>query len=257
MSQFQTFTHQLFGEIQVKVDREQVLFPATDVAIALGYADPHKAIKLHTKEDGRANCPVTDSLGRIQLKKFINEGNVYRLIIRSKLPRAEKFETWVFDEVLPEIRKHGGYLTPEKLEEVLLNPDMLIRLASDLKAEREKRIEAEKTIEQNQPKVVFADAVSTSKTSILIGDLAKLLKQNGYDTGQKRLFSELRDKGYLIKRKGSDYNSPTQMAMELGLFEVKETAITHSDGHVRISKTTKVTGKGQLYFINKLIKKVG
>ncbi|MFF2457596.1 phage antirepressor [Peribacillus simplex] len=256
MSQVQTFTHELFGEVQVRIGDGQVYFPATEVALALGYSNPQKAIRDHCSEAGCTIHSVSHVSGS-KNKKYINEGNLYRLIIRSKLHEAEKFEKWVFDEVLPDIRKHGGYLTPEKLEEALLNPDTLIRLATDLKAEREKRIKAEKTIEMNQPKVVFADAVSTSKTSILVGDLAKLLKQNGYETGPKRLFSELRDKGYLIKRRGSDYNSPTQKAMELGLFEVKETAITHSDGHVRISKTTKVTGKGQLYFINKLLKKAG
>ncbi len=234
---------------------EEVWFVAKDVCEVLEIKNSRDALsRLDNDEKG---VVLTDTLGGKQELTSINEPGLYSLILGSRKPEAKAFKRWVTHEVLPDIRKHGGYLTPEKLEEALLNPDTLIRLATDLKAERKKRIEAEKTIEQNQPKVVFADAVSTSKTSILIGDLAKLLKQNGYDTGQKRLFSELRDKGFLIKRKGSDYNSPTQKAMELGLFEVKETAITHSDGHVRISKTTKVTGKGQLYFINKLLQKVG
>jgi anti-repressor protein len=138
-----------------------------------------------------------------------------------------------------------------RIEKMWNSPEMVMKRALEY-ADR-KVIELKQQIQLDRPKVVFADAVSASKTSILISDLAKLLKQNGYNTGQKRLFEELRQQGYLIKRKGSDYNSPTQRSMELGLFEVKETAITHSDGHVSISKTTKVTGKGQQYFINKYI----
>lgn len=147
------------------------------------------------------------------------------------------------------IRKHGGYLTPAKIEEVLLNPDTIIKLATDLKEERAKRVEVEKQLEINKPKVLFAEAVATAKTSILIGELAKLIKQNGYDIGQKRLFQYLRENGYLIKQKGSAYNSPTQKSMDMGLFEIKERTINHSD-HIEIVKTTKVTGKGQIYFIN-------
>ena len=157
---------------------------------------------------------------------------------------------WVWD-VVESIRKHGAYMTPEKIEEVLLNPDTIIQLATTLKEEQQKRIQAERQLEEQKPKVIFADAVSTSRTSILVGELAKIMRQNGIDTGQNRLFQWLRDNGYLIKRKGTDYNMPTQYSMDLGLFEVKETVITHTDGHTSISKTPKVTGKGQIYFINK------
>ena len=184
---------------------------------------------------------------------FITEGDLYRLITHSKLPAAEQFEEWVFDEVLPSIRKHGAYMTPQKIEEALLNPDTIIKLATDLKAEREERMKLQKETEELKPKALFADAVSASKTSILIGDLAKLIKQNGHDIGQRRLFQWMRDKGYLIKQQGASWNMPTQKSMEMGLFEIKETTITHSDGHISISKTVKVSGKGQIYFVNKFI----
>lgn len=156
-------------------------------------------------------------------------------------------------EVLPSIRKHGGYLTPEKVEEALLNPDTLIRLATDLKTEREKRMQLEEQAHRDRPKVLFADAVATAKSSILIGELAKLLKQNGIDIGQNRLFEWMRCNSYLIRRKGTDYNMPTQKAMESGLFEIKETSITHADGHISVNKTPKVTGRGQQYFINRFL----
>ncbi len=155
--------------------------------------------------------------------------------------------------MLPSIRKHGTYMTPEKIEEVLLNPDTIISLAQELKDERALRNRLQDKIEEDRPKTIFADAVAASKTSILVGDLAKLIKQNGVDTGQKRLFQWLRENGYLIKRKGADWNMPTQRAMDKGLFEVKETVITHADGHTSVSKTVKVTGKGQQYFINKFL----
>ena len=186
--------------------------------------------------------------------EYIPENIFFRLSMKAKNETAERFQATVADDILPMIRKHGAYMTPQKLEEVLLNPDTLIKLATDLKTEREKRIALEEQAEQNKPKIIFADAVATSKNSILIGELAKILKQNGYNTGQNRLFSELRDRGYLIRRNGVDRNMPTQMAMELGLFEIKETVVSHSDGHTSINKTVKVTGKGQQYFINLFLK---
>ena len=184
---------------------------------------------------------------------FIPENVFYRLAMKAKNEKAEKFQAFIADEVLPSIRKHGGYLTPEKVEEALLNPDTLIRLATDLKIEREKRMQLEAQAQKDKPKVLFADAVATAKTSILIGELAKLLKQNGVDIGQNRLFDWMRRNGFLIQRKGTDYNMPTQRAMESGLFEIKETSITHADGHVSVNKTPKVTGKGQQYFINRFL----
>ncbi|MDU3406655.1 phage antirepressor KilAC domain-containing protein [Clostridium sp.] len=189
-------------------------------------------------------------------ENFLTESGVYKLIFKSKKKEAEKFQDWVTDEVLPSIRRHGAYMNDDTLEKALTSPDFLIQLATNLKEEKEKRKLLEEEIKTNAPKVIFADAVSTSHTSILVGELAKLLKQNGVDTGQNKLFIWLRENGYLIKRKGSDYNMPTQRAMEKELFEIKETPIIHSDGHITVSKTTKVTGKGQQYFINKFIKSV-
>lgn len=191
-------------------------------------------------------------MGRVQETIIINESGLYSLILSSKLPKAKEFKHWVTSEVLPSIRKHGMYAT----EELLANPDFAIKVFNELKAEREKRhaLETEVKvkelqIEQDKPKVVFADAVSTAKTSILIGDLAKLIKQNGVDMGQKRLFDWMRNNGYLIKS-GSSKNMPIQRYMEQGLFEVKESVVANPDGSSRVTRTTKVTGKGQQYFIN-------
>ena len=160
---------------------------------------------------------------------------------------ARKFQDRVCDEILPSIRKYGMYATDELLD----NPDLIIKMATRLKEEKAKNKELEDKMKEDKPKVLFADAVATSQSSILVGDLAKILKQNGIETGQKRLFSKLRDEGYLIKQNGMSYNMPTQKSMELELFEIKETAVTHADGHTTINKTPKVTGKGQIYFINK------
>ena len=176
---------------------------------------------------------------------FIPENIFYRLAMKAKNETAERFQAKVADEIIPSIRKTGGYQshTPQGKE--------LLALAV---------LEAQKTIEEQaaeigrmKPKEIFADAVSTSHTAILIGDLAKILKQNGIETGQKRLFAWLRENGYLIKRKGTDWNMPTQKSMEMGLFEVKESTVNNPDGSVRINRTTKVTGKGQVYFVNKFL----
>lgn len=181
---------------------------------------------------------------------FIPENVFYRLAMKAKNEAAETFQAKIADEVIPSIRKHGAYMTPETLEAAILNPDTMIRLCTALKDEQDKRKALEVKMEEQKPKVLFAESVEAAKTSILIGELAKLLKQNGINIGQNRLFEWLRNNGYLIKRQGSDYNMPTQRAMEMGLFEIKETTITHSDGHIHVSKTPKVTGKGQVYFVN-------
>ena len=181
---------------------------------------------------------------------FIPENIFYRLAMKAKNETAERFQALVADEIIPSIRKHGAYMTPQKIEEALLNPDTIIKLATNLKAEREKRMELERQAEKDKPLVTFANSVSVAKASILVGELAKLLKQNGVDMGQNRLFTWMRENGYLISRKGTDYNMPTQRSMEMELFEIKLTTISHGDGHTSISKTSKVTGKGQIYFIN-------
>ena len=201
-------------------------------------------------EDDVSLAYVTDSMGRQQQTNIVNESGLYNVILRSDKPEAKKFKRWVTHEVLPQIRRHGAYITTSKLEEIMNDPDSWIRLLTALKEERQEKERLQLQATQDKPKVVFADAVSASDGTILIGELAKILKGNGIEIGQNRLFERLRQDGFLIKRKGTDYNAPTQKAMELGLFKVKETAITHSDGHVTISKTTKVTGKGQQYFVN-------
>ena len=247
------FQNDKFGNIRVVLISGKEHFCASDVAKALGYTNASKAVNDHCRYLTKRYIPHPQNENKELQVTFIPEGDLYRLIAHSKLPSAEQFESWVFDEVLPSIRQHGAYMTEDTLEKALTSPDFLIKLATNLKEEQEARRKAELKIEQDKPKVIFADAVSTSKTSILIGELAKILKQNGVNTGEKRLFEQLRNDGYLIKRKGTDYNSPTQKAMELGLFEVKETCITHADGHTTVNKTTKVTGRGQQYFINKFL----
>ena len=206
--------------------------------------------RLEDDEVGRFDLPHPQSRNKTLEMLCINESGLYNVILRSDKPEAKPFRKWVTSEVLPSIRKHGAYMTPQKIEEVLLNPDTIIKLATELKAEQEKRVALESKVEQDKPLVAFANSVSVAKTSILVGELAKLLKQNGVDMGQNRLFAWMRENGYLISRKGTDYNMPTQRSMEMKLFEIKETTISHGDGHTSISKTPKVTGKGQIYFIN-------
>ena len=179
---------------------------------------------------------------------FLTESGLYEVLMQSRKPIAKAFKKEV-KEILKSVRKHGAYMTDNTLEEALTNPDFGIKLLTKLKEEKETRKKLEAKVEADKPKVLFADAVSASDTSILIGDLAKILKQNGYDTGQKRLFEILRDEGFLMKS-GTSRNMPTQKAMEIGLFEVKETTINNPDGSIRITKTTKCIGKGQQYFIN-------
>lgn len=191
-----------------------------------------------------------DTLGGRQNMTVISESGLYNVILLSRKPEAKQFKRWVTHEVLPQIRQHGAYLTTDKLEELMNDPDAWIQLLTTLKQERQEKAQLQLQVVKDKPKVVFADAVAVSDGTILIGELAKILKGNGIDIGQNRLFERLRQDGFLIKRQGTDYNAPTQRAMELGLFRVKETAITHSDGHVTISKTTKVTGRGQQYFVN-------
>ncbi len=253
-NKIEIFNNEEFGQIRTIQKNGEVWFVGKDIATALGYSNPSNAVVTHVDDDDKTTYLNQVSGSNYKSKTtIINESGLYSLVLSSKLPSAKKFKRWITSEVLPSIRKHGAYLTPDKIEEVLSNPDVIIKLATELKAERAKRIKHEKQIEADKPKVLFAEAVSTARTSILIGEMAKLIKQNGYDIGQKRLFQYLREKGYLIKQKGSAYNCPTQKSMNMGLFEIKERTINHSD-HVEIVKTTKVTGKGQIYFINLFIK---
>lgn len=255
MDELQIFENKEFGKVRTVIKSNEPWFVGKDVADILGYKDTVNALKAHVDEEDKTGWQITTPSRGTQTATIINESGVYALVFGSKLPKARAFKRWVTSEILPAIRKHGGYLTPDKVEEILTNPDSIIRLATQLKEERAKREAAEKVIEEQRPKALFADAVSASKTSILIGALAKLIRQNGVDVGQKRLFEWLRKKGYLIKS-GNDKNMPTQRSMEQGLFEVKEGSYVDGDGVNRITRTTKVTGKGQLYFVNKFLTNV-
>jgi anti-repressor protein len=260
MNELTVFENSEFGKLEIIKEGETFLFPATECAKMLGYTNPQKAIRDHcphlTKRSvGVVTGKKADGSPAMQNveKSYISEGDLYRLIVHSTLPGAVKFEKWVFDEVLPSIRKHGAYMTDNKLEDVLSDPDSWIKLLTALKEERAKKEKLKEQVDADKPKVLFADAVSASEGTILIGELAKILKGNGVEIGQNRLFGKLRQEGYLIKRKGTDYNMPSQKSMDLGLFRIKETSVVHSDGHITISKTTKITGRGQTYFVNKFL----
>ena len=254
MNELQIFKNEEFGEIRTIEVNNQPWFVGKDVADILGYSNTRDALAKHVDSEDKADVAIHDGRQN-RYMSVINESGLYSLVLSSKLPTAKKFKRWVTSEVLPSIRKNGGYLTPEKVEEVLSNPDTIIKLATDLKEERAKRKEAENRLEEAKPKVLFANAVTESDGTILIGDLAKFIKQNGRDMGQKRLFEQLRNDGFLIKQKCSSYNMPTQRAMDMGLFKVKESSIVQPDGVVRLTRTVKVTGKGQQYFINKFLGK--
>lgn len=243
----QVFNNEQFGALRTYEEDGQVLFCGKDVAKALGYAKPNNAINSHCKGDTRKRG-IIDSLGRTQEAVFITEPDLYRLITHSKLPTAEKFERWVFEEVLPAIRRTGGYMVAKQDETPEQIMARAVLVAQDT-IERQK-----KQIDELKPKALFADAVAASDGTCLVGELAKMLKQNGVNIGQNRLFSWLRENGYLGKT-GSNRNVPTQRSMEQGLFRIKETAVTHSDGHVTINRTPKVTGKGQRYFIEAFAKR--
>lgn len=224
-------------------------FVGKDVAVILGYKNGSRDVNNHTESEDRLKYQISTA-GQMREQIIINESGLYSLILSSKLLTAKKFKHWVTSEVLPAIRKHGAYMTDEKAFDVVNNKnglaDLLQQAADQLK---QKDIQ----IAEMKPKALFADSVATSNSTILVGELAKILRGNGIEIGQNRLFDWLRKNGYLISKKGSSYNLPTQKSMNLGLFKIKETTINHSNGSVSISKTAKVTGKGQQYFINKFL----
>lgn len=252
MSELKIFESPEFGTVRTVTINGEPWLVGRDVAEALGYSNPRKAISDHVDAEDRG-VTKCDTLGGPQEMTIINESGLYALVLSSKLPKAKEYRRWVTSEVLPSIRKHGLYATAETAERLLSDPDFVIRLFTEIKAEKEMRQKLEAEAAANAPKVLFADSVEASKTSILVFDLAKLIRQNGVDIGGKRLFAWMRDNGYLVRRKGADYNMPTQKAMDMGLFEVKETAITYADGHISVNRTPKVTGRGQVYFINKFL----
>lgn len=240
-------------EIRTILKNHEPWFVAKDVCEVLEISNNRMALQ-RLDDDEKAEVSLNDG-SQNRSFSIVNEPGLYSLILGSRKPEAKQFKRWITHEVIPSIRKHGTYMTEETLEKALSNPDFLINLATRLKDEQTKRLQAEQKVIEQKPKVIFAEALETSKSSILIGELAKLLKQNGVEIGQKRLFDWLREKGYLIRKQGEEYNNPTQKSMELGLFEIKKSTINNPDGSVRVTRTPKVTGKGQIYFINKFLEK--
>lgn len=252
MNDLQIFKNTEFGEIRAVTIDDEPWFVSKDVADILGYQNGSRDINRHVDEEDRCKVMVFDG-NQDKETIVINESGLYSLVLSSKLASAKRFKKWVTSEVLPSIRKNGGYIAGQEhlSDDELMAKAVLV--AQKKIEEKDKVIEQQRLkIEADKSKTIFADAVSASNTSILIGDLAKLICQNGVQTGQKRLFEWMRENGYLIKS-GTSRNMPTQKAAEMGLFEVKETTITNPDGSVRVTRTTKVTGKGQQYFINKFL----
>ena len=255
MEEMRIFKNEEFGTIRTVEINGEVWFVGKDVAEALGYAKARNAIAAHVSQEDKKDALIQGDLGGTQAMTVINESGLYSLIFSSKLESAKRFKRWVTNEVLPSIRKHGAYMTDITIEKMVENPDLLIELATKLKQEKEERKRLEKQVQEERPHAILGRAITTAKTSILIGDLAKILNQNGVDIGAKRLFEWLRNNGYLIKRKGTDWNMPTQRSMDLELFEVKESVHIDGNGCNKITRTTKVTGKGQEYFVNRFLSK--
>ena len=256
MNDLQIFSNEEFGSIRTVTIDNEPWFVGKDVAAILGYAKPENAVASHIDTEDKTSTLIQGNGTNYKSKAIIiNESGLYSLILSSKMPNAKRFKHWVTSEILPSIRKHGAYMTEQTLEQALTSPDFLIQLATKLKDEQEKNKALTEANNRMKPKEIFADAVMTSEHSILIGELAKLIAQNGYAIGQKRLFAWMREQGYLLKQGGS-YNLPAQRYVEAGLFEIKESSISNPDGSVRLTRTTKVTGKGQVYFINKFLKEV-
>lgn len=246
MNELQVFHSDQFGKVRTIQKDGQPWFVAADVCRALDVRNNRDALsRLDNDEKGVA---LTDTPGGKQNLVIVNEPGLYTLVLGSRKPESRAFKRWITHEVIPSIRRIGGYIAGQErmTDAELLSKALLVA---------HRQIEArDAQIETMQPKALFADAVSASKTSILISELAKMLRQNGVAIGQNRLFQWMRENGYLIRKQGADYNRPTQRSMELGVLEIKETVITHADGHVTVNITPKVTGKGQQYFINKFLR---
>jgi phage antirepressor protein len=250
MQAIQIFNNPSFGNVRVAGSEDNPLFCLADVCKAL---DLQPSAVMRRLDDGViSNNPITDNLGRQQVANFVNEDGLYDVILDSRKPEAKQFRKWITSEVLPTIRKHGAYMTDNIIEKTLSDPDYLIQLATTLKQERQQRIEAERKVAEAQPAVTFTQAVSGSASSCLIGELAKLIDQNGYPMGERRLFRWLREKGYL-GTKGERYNIPNQRYIEQGLFELKKGTRSGNNGVMHTTITSKVTGKGQVYFVNKFL----
>lgn len=244
-------------EVRTAVVDGEPWFVLADLCRVLGIANVSN-VAARLDDDERKTVRLAEGIQRGNPNvTVVNEPGMYQVVLRSDKPEARQFRWWITHEVIPAIRKHGVYATPAAAEAMLADPDLLIQALTALKAERAARADAEAANTSNAPKVLFANAVTASDTTILVGDLAKILRGNGVSIGANRLFARLRDEGYLIRRQGTDWNMPTQRAMELGLFRVKETAATHADGHTTITKTPKVTGKGQAYFVDRYLRALG
>ena len=258
MEAIKIFENDRFGEVRVAGTSENPLFCLVDICKVLELQVTPTKNRL--KQDGvsliKGVSKTTNQYGITTEQEvtltFINEQNLYKVIMRSDKPQAEPFQDWVCGEVLPSIRKHGAYMTNDTLEKALTSPDFLIQLATNLKEEQQKRIEAKPKVTEAAPAVAFTNAVQSANSSCLIGELAKLIAQNGYSIGEKRLFAWMRDNGYLGKH-GERYNIPNQQYVEQGLFELKKGVRSGSNGVLHTTITPKVTGKGQVYFVNKFL----
>jgi len=259
MNNISTFNNPAFGSVRAVSVNDEPWFVGRDVAEILGYSNPSKAIlnRVDSEDKTFLMMDIADSQnGNVPIGQtktaIINESGLYSLILSSKLPKAKEFKRWVTAEVLPTIRKTGGYVndTEQFVESYFGQLDPSQKHALTMMFDESKRMSAQ--LKEQAPKVLFANAVETAHNSILIGDLAKIIRQNGVDIGQKRLFDWMRQNGYLIKG-GQSKNMPTQKAMDMNLFEVKESTVNNPDGSVRITRTTKVTGKGQTYFVKKFL----
>ena len=258
MKDLKIFNNDEFGQVRTSVIDDEPYFSLNDVCRVLEIANPRN-VKARLNGDGVHSMDIIDSMGRTQKANFINESNLYKLVFQSRKPEAERFADWVTSEVLPAIRKHGAYMTDGVIERTLSDPDYLIMLATNLKEEKAKRALAEAQNEKNKPKVLFADTVSASSRSCLMGELAKMISQEAIRQGridemigQNKLFAWMRNNGYLCKS-GERKNQPLQQYVEQGLFEMKKGSYVDSKGANVITTTTKVTGKGQIYFINKFL----
>ena len=256
MNELKIFENEQFGKVRAVKINEEPWFVGKDVAAALGFGQGKSlanAVANHVDAEDKGVTELMTPGGK-QKMTIINESGLYSLVMSSKLPSAKAFKRWVTSEVLPSIRKHGAYVTPLTLEQMIADPETTIQILTSLKEEREQRIKLEAEARQNKPKVLFADTVTASDDCVLVGTLAKMMRQSGTQIGQNRLFALLRKDGFLMQS-GERYNLPTQKAMEMGLFKIKESTVTSADGTVRLVQTPVVTGKGQQYFINRYAKK--
>lgn len=252
MNEIQVFKNEQFGEVRTINRDGEPWFVAADVCKSLEVANSRDAVA-RLDEDEKNTVVLTDGNRGNPNVTVVSEAGLYTLVLGSRKPEAKSFKRWITHEVIPAIRKHGAYATPMTIESIIADPESGIKLLQALKREQERRKEAEALCEVQRPKALFADAVAASDKSILIGELAKILRQNGVETGQNRLFKWMRDNGYIMRCK----NTPTQKSLELGIMEIKERAINNPDGSVFLTQTTLITGKGQIYFINKLLKDAG